>query len=140
VKINPPDAFSEDVQEQIRIAYDQMVKEVDDDELDYIARRYETTMVKLRLDDDWKQALGDHCDLLLRLLNSKEEGQPLLPVEGQRAVAAALFYVCSPYDLVGDRIPSLGYVDDAYVMNLCMARLEKICPKLLRQARSELGL
>lgn len=41
------------------------------------------------------------------------------------AAAVALLYVLNPFDVVPDMIPALGYVDDAFVIGLCLSMVRK---------------
>ncbi|HRY61434.1 MAG TPA: YkvA family protein [Candidatus Fermentibacter sp.] len=41
------------------------------------------------------------------------------------AAAVALLYVLNPFDVVPDVIPFLGYVDDAFVIGLCLGMVRK---------------
>ena len=46
------------------------------------------------------------------------------------AILAALFYICNPYDVIPDHTPGKGYIDDAFVINMCFDIIQKKCPNL----------
>ena len=54
------------------------------------------------------RALPDIARLIARLV-----GDPVLPRAAKIALAAAALYLVSPFDLIPDFIPFVGYLDDA---------------------------
>ena len=54
------------------------------------------------------RALPDIVRLIARLV-----GDPVLPRAAKIALAAAAIYLVSPFDLIPDFIPFVGYLDDA---------------------------
>ena len=59
------------------------------------------------------RALPDLGRLLVRLV-----ADPILPRAAKVALAAALVYLASPFDLIPDFIPLVGYLDDVLVAAL----------------------
>ena len=59
-------------------------------------------------------------DTLLGML--KDVGWPMPDSERQKAIAALAYFV-DPYDLIPDRIPGLGFLDDAIAIELAVAKL-----------------
>jgi uncharacterized membrane protein YkvA (DUF1232 family) len=59
-------------------------------------------------------------DTLLGML--KDVGWPMPDSERQKAIAALAYFV-DPYDLIPDRIPGLGFLDDAIAIELAFDKL-----------------
>src|SRR5689334_13242602 len=59
------------------------------------------------------RALPDLARMLTRLV-----ADPVLPRSAKVALAAALVYLASPFDLIPDFIPVVGYLDDLLVAAL----------------------
>ena len=47
-------------------------------------------------------------------------GRYRLPYRTIAAVAFTLLYFVNPFDLIPDIIPVVGYIDDAFVLSLCL--------------------
>jgi len=59
------------------------------------------------------RALPDLGRMLVRLV-----ADPVLPRAAKVALAAALVYLASPFDLIPDFVPLIGYLDDVLVAAL----------------------
>lgn len=65
--------------------------------------------------------LWEEIKTLAALLRDYVKGDyKTVPFNTVAAIAAALLYFVSPVDVVPDFIPVLGYIDDAFVVNLCI--------------------
>ena len=72
----------------------------------------------LELFPAWLQALADDARALCQVLeNAPEEGS-------KRAAAAALNYLFKSIDLIPDGLEDLGFMDDAFVFRVAMARAQ----------------
>jgi uncharacterized membrane protein YkvA (DUF1232 family) len=54
-----------------------------------------------------------------------DAGESRLAGNSKAAIIAALNYLCDPLDLIPDYTPGIGFVDDAYVLTLCLRRIRK---------------
>jgi uncharacterized membrane protein YkvA (DUF1232 family) len=82
----------------------------------------------------WKIAM-----LVLRLRNELRFAWALLrdprsPLAAKAAVVAAAVYVISPFDLIPDWIPVLGWLDDALISALLLKLAAHLLPQPLRDA------
>lgn len=48
-----------------------------------------------------------------------------VPFTSIAAIAAALIYLLNPIDVIPDFIPLVGFIDDAFVLDLCMRMINK---------------
>lgn len=58
--------------------------------------------------------------ILYAMLSDSVKGRYRVPVRTLGAVAFTLLYFVNPFDIIPDLIPFLGYVDDAFVLSLCI--------------------
>ena len=69
---------------------------------------------------------------LISLLKDYSTGRyPDLPWTTVASITAAIAYFVSPIDLIPDFIPILGYLDDAYVIKLCIDAVQSDLNKYL---------
>jgi len=66
------------------------------------------------------QGFVRRLELLYDLLRSGVRGEYKLPWKMIAAITAALVYFISPIDLIPDPIPVVGYLDDAFIILLCI--------------------
>lgn len=66
----------------------------------------------------WLRSLADDARALAEVLSAQEQ-----PEAVRRPVAAALNYLFKSLDLIDDGIEGLGFVDDAIVMRVAVARI-----------------
>ena len=135
--IEIPEKLSDDILDRIASDYIGSIQTTGPENMDYVIYRFETTMMKLRAADDWRNQMYRVCVMLLSLYNQVDEEGYHLPDPARATIGAALHYVCKPFDVISDNIPGLGYVDDAHVLNLCLSHLEDICPEALKKARKQ---
>jgi uncharacterized membrane protein YkvA (DUF1232 family) len=67
------------------------------------------------------KALWDDIRLLVAMLRDYVSGAyRAVPFGIIAAIAAAILYLVSPFDVIPDFIPVIGYLDDAAVLGLCL--------------------
>lgn len=67
------------------------------------------------------QSLWGDIKLLVAMLRDYVGGRYReVPIGAIAAVAAAILYLVSPFDVIPDFIPVIGYMDDAAVLALCL--------------------
>lgn len=66
---------------------------------------------------------------LYGMLRDALAGRYSVPFRSLAAVAVTLLYLANPFDLIPDFIPGIGYIDDVFMLSLCLkfmgADLEK---------------
>jgi uncharacterized membrane protein YkvA (DUF1232 family) len=78
---------------------------------------------RLRTQGDWLHKLAVTSDALGATHFGEKDAHVRLTHPGHRHILAALFYLCDHKDVIPDYEVSIGYVDDAIVMNRCLVIL-----------------
>jgi len=71
----------------------------------------------------WQMDLANYAESILAIVIDRDPGEVDEIV--WRASYAALYYLCDPFDTVPDYAPGIGFVDDALVINRCLAVIRK---------------
>jgi uncharacterized membrane protein YkvA (DUF1232 family) len=69
---------------------------------------------------DSLEGLWQDIKLLYGMISDTVRGRYKLPYRTVAAVAFTLLYFVNPFDLIPDLIPVVGYIDDAFVVSLCI--------------------
>lgn len=69
---------------------------------------------------DSLEGLWQDIKLLYSMISDVVKGRYKLPYRTIAAVAFTLLYFVNPFDLIPDIIPVVGYIDDAFVVSLCI--------------------
>ena len=84
---------------------------------DSFLKKIELTMKKIPDDGN----LGSDIPLLVSItINYVDGNYHKIPENTIVAIVATLLYVISPFDIIPDFIPGVGYSDDAMAVSLCM--------------------
>ncbi len=62
---------------------------------------------------------------LWQMLSDSVQRKYKVPVRTAAAIAFTLLYFINPVDLIPDFIPFVGYIDDAFVVTLCLSFIGK---------------
>lgn len=57
---------------------------------------------------------------LYGMLRDAVAGRYSVPFRSLAAVAVTLLYLANPFDLIPDFIPGIGYIDDIFMVSLCV--------------------
>lgn len=57
---------------------------------------------------------------LYGMLRDAVAGRYSVPFRSLAAVAVTLLYLANPFDLIPDFIPGIGYIDDVFMVSLCL--------------------
>jgi uncharacterized membrane protein YkvA (DUF1232 family) len=86
------------------------------------------------------KALWSDIGLLLSMVRDYMKGRYRnIPFSSIAAAAAALLYFASPLDAIPDFIPALGYIDDAFIVALCLKMLRRDLAKYQRWKDAKIG-
>ena len=117
------------LKELVTASYEAAQKEISEEDLAYVEKTIDRTLLRLeQRPSKWNHELAKHSRLLWKVYNERTRPKPKLNEAAKRAILAALFYLCNPFDIVPDYTPGIGYCDDAMVINLCMKTVKKLCP------------
>lgn len=64
------------------------------------------------------ETLGDLRDLISMLHDYYHGEYKKVPAAVMIGTAAIVAYLVSPYDLIPDKVPILGFIDDAFIINI----------------------
>ena len=103
-----------------------------EEEFFYIGRHFERKVKAVSASRiPWVRELAEEMRLLHQIYQAHSEGEVHLDDDAISNIGLALFYFVNPYDIIPDHVPGKGYLDDAYVFNLCIRRLKKHAPQLV---------
>ncbi len=126
--------LSESMQSKLRQHFDKMREKVKKEDVIKLAKDFESKFKKVR--DKYRDhpKIGTfvrQCELLYQVIKDWVNGQYEMPWYAVGAIATALLYVISPIDFIPDFIPVVGYLDDIFVVVLCIklvqTELKKYC-------------
>lgn len=113
--VSVPYEISPALQERIRKKYSDLRETVDETHHDYVFARIHRVVVRLeKKESQWQRDLARLANALLHVY-CHVSTEPAT----RRALLAALYYLCSPDDVIPDYQPAIGYTDDAMVLDLC---------------------
>ena len=77
--------------------------------------KLENSGIPASLEDLWM-----NIRLLYSIISDAVLGRYKVPYRTIAAIAFTLLYFVNPFDLIPDIIPVVGYIDDAFVVSLCI--------------------
>ncbi len=66
------------------------------------------------------QKFWEDIKILYAMLSDSVKGRYKVPLRTLGAVVFTLLYFVNPLDVIPDMIPFIGYIDDAFVLSLCI--------------------
>ncbi|MFH1380463.1 MAG: DUF1232 domain-containing protein [bacterium] len=113
--------ISEDHKKQIENAYSETVKKIGKEEIDYIFKKIFKKLVIIEtINLPWITELTSFYRIFYEVLEKHTKKVFILSSESYNAICAALFYFINPFDIFSDIEPDRGYIDDLYVLTLCI--------------------
>ena len=86
---------------------------------------------------DSLEGLWKDIKLLYSMISDVVRGRYKLPYRTIAAVAFTLMYFVNPFDLIPDIIPVVGYIDDAFIVSLCIKFIGTDLEKYRKWIQSE---
>jgi uncharacterized membrane protein YkvA (DUF1232 family) len=117
------DNLNKKQKEKIKTHFRRMTEKVKKEDVIRLAKTFEEKFKKA------KDKLKDHpkfgvfirqCELLYDIIRDWVKGEYDPPWQVIGAITAALLYVINPVDIIPDFIPVIGYIDDLFVVALCI--------------------
>jgi uncharacterized membrane protein YkvA (DUF1232 family) len=128
--INYPDDVTPELKRQIRESFEDAISRFDDDDADYVFKKSRRVIARLDRSDDWHVNLAVAAESLFGEFQLLCDDSNKVTDPAYRVIGAALFYLCNPFDVIPDHQPGRGYLDDAYVIDLCLAKIRKMKPSI----------
>lgn len=116
------DQFNEQQQEELTEEFEKRRKRVTEED---IAKAIKRGKEKIEdLEKDVPKALfsifQDVKDMWLMLKDYWSKKYTTLPFSAISAIVVGLLYLISPFDVIFDFIPFVGYIDDAFILTLAL--------------------
>ena len=132
--IKPSGRLSKELRELVIGAFENAVEHMGEEEFFYVGNRIERKLQAVRVcRTSWVRDLAIYCEALYEMYQDHTSGNCELPSHDLQLIGATLFYFVNPYDIIPDHIPGDGYLDDAYVANLCIKALNKSHPGVVEK-------
>ena len=137
--IKLPLRVGSDLRQRVERSYSEAIRQVGEAEEIYVRSTLPKVLASLTGgSQDWRSEVALVANAMFEAYEnpdhaSAENGNP------RAMLLAALFYLCNPYDIIPDRVPSTGFVDDAVVLNDCLRRIEQEGPELYRKISAAIG-
>ena len=133
-----PKPLDEITKKLIERSYIRAIEDIHEEEVSYIESSIAHKLkITRHTDIDWVIRLTDICECIFGVINEYREKKLTIAEETYKSIGAALFYFINPYDIIPDHKPQIGYIDDYYVIVLC---LKSICTKDRKLILSKLAL
>jgi len=95
---------------------------VSDEQIEQAGSRAERKIRKLEDSGipDSLEGLWNDIKLLYGMISDSIRGRYKIPIRTIGAISFTLLYFANPFDVIPDVIPFVGYIDDAFVVSLCI--------------------
>ena len=119
---DPPSENRTRQAEEAKVQYQDSIQYVTEEEVAIAARSGQEKLHRLeKAIPRSLEAIWSDVKLLVRMVRDYVSGVYRdVPFGTIAAVAAAILYFVSPFDMIPDFIPGFGYMDDAAVIALCL--------------------
>jgi uncharacterized membrane protein YkvA (DUF1232 family) len=118
--------------------YENTKRNLDDDDIYDVIRKTKRKLEKVPKRKNLKE-FKRQIEFLHMVLRDGEKGSFEISKKAMRAIAAGLSYFISPIDIIPDAIPIIGYLDDVYVLLLCIEETKDILSKYCNERKISPG-
>lgn len=128
------DKIDDRFKEKLKKAYFKAVEEVDIEEFNYIAKKmFKKIVITQTVKPSWIRELSDYYKMLYDIWDNHNKKVHKVSPETVKLIGAALFYFINPFDLLFDVIPEPGYIDDLYILMLCIGSIRGDDEKIIKE-------
>jgi len=118
-RIKTPRKLSKAQEEETLKRFDEIISEISQDHLISVNSQFKRVHDRLtKSEDKWKNNIAHIVDYMLGKSLWKSPFS-----EENKIVLACAYYLCDPNDVIPDYVPEFGYIDDAYVVNMCLTKI-----------------
>jgi len=118
-RIKTPSKISKAQEEETLKRFDEIISEISQDHLISVNSQFKRVHDRLtKSEDKWKNNIALIVDYMLGKSLWKSPFS-----EENKIVLACAYYLCDPNDVIPDYVPEFGYIDDAYVVNMCLTKI-----------------
>jgi len=118
-RIKTPRKLSKAQEEETLKRFDEIISEISQDHLISVNSQFKRVHDRLtKSEDKWKNNIALIVDYMLGKSLWKSPFS-----EENKIVLACAYYLCDPNDVIPDYVPEFGYIDDAYVVNMCLTKI-----------------
>ena len=118
-RIKTPRKLSKAQEEETLKRFDEIISEISQDHLISVNSQFKRVHDRLtKSEDKWKNNIAH---IVYYMLGKSLWKSPFS--EENKIVLACAHYLCDPNDVIPDYVPEFGYIDDAYVVNMCLTKI-----------------
>jgi uncharacterized membrane protein YkvA (DUF1232 family) len=137
--IKLPLRVSDDLRQRIENSYSEAIRQVGEAEESYVRSKLPKVLTVLaRGSQDWRSEVAVTASAIFTAYETSDQVNTAQG-DSRYVLLAALFYLCNPYDIIPDRVPSMGFADDAVVLNECLRRIEQEAPEMYREISASMA-
>jgi uncharacterized membrane protein YkvA (DUF1232 family) len=119
--------------------YQNSIINIGTEEISYIENKiYNKLNCTLNSGTLWVREMSSCYSLLFNALLLYKENQIInISSQAHKYIAAALFYFINPFDIIPDYTPVTGYLDDLYVLKLCLKSISNYDLRIIKEISSQ---
>ena len=120
-------------EEQLVELYATAISDTTRADVEYVLVALPLKLAALDPSDQPPAAMVARVNLLRHVLSEVHTGVRAMTWEETQVIAAALFYFVMPFDLIPDCVPQEGFLDDAFILGLCMEQMRSVLDPIIQE-------